>query len=109
MKQEKSTLLSGFIKVIPEDNHILYLKEDGWAYDYHLPVDLFSSLVEIPLDELTREKTWVAKEGYKFLRIDDPSGILLDKIEIKDNDSIINYVEVLDIQKEVQDGTTNNN
>ena len=107
MKQEKSTLLPGFIKVIPEDNHILYLKENGWAYDYHLPVGLFSSLVEVPLDELTREKTWVATEGYKFLRIDDPSGILLDKIEIKDNDSIINYVEILDNEKEDYDGTSN--
>ena len=107
MKQEKSTLLPGFIKVIPEDNHILYLKENGWAYDYHLPVGLFSSLVEVPLDELTREKTWVATEGYKFLRIDDPSGVLLDKVEIKDNDSIINYVEILDNEKEDYDGTNN--
>lgn len=108
MKQEKSTLLSGFIKVTPEDNHILYLKEEGWAYDFHLPIDLFSSLVEVPLDELTREKTWVATDGYKFIRLDDPNGVLLDKVEIKENDSIINYVEILDNKKEDYDGTTNN-
>lgn len=107
MKQEKSTLVSGFIKVTPEDNHILYLKEEGWAYDYHLPIGLFSSLVEVPLDELTREKTWVATDGYKFIRLDDPNGVLLDKVEIKENDSIINYVEILDNEKEDYDGTNN--